>query len=260
MKDPIWEQLYKEAESAAQREPALVNLLDEVILSRSSLTEALSIRLSRKLAYQSTPEGYLKDTFLEVFKAAPNITLDINKDIVAINERDPACCDYLTPILFYKGFHALTCARISHYLWNQGRKEMACYLQSLVSEVFAVDIHPAATFGHGIMLDHATGFVAGETAVIDDNVSILHEVTLGGTGKQTGDRHPKIRCGVLIGAGAKLLGNIVVGKGARVGAGSVVLEDVPEHATVVGVPAKIVGRTVEEQPAFGMNHNFSYEI
>ncbi len=260
MNDPVWEQLYIEAELAASKESALANLLDEVILSRTNLEEALSIRLSRKLAYHSTPEGYLKETFQEVLVADSEISKCIRKDILAIKSRDPACRNFLNPVLFFKGFHAITCSRIAHHLWNQGREEIAFYLQSLISEVFTVDIHPAAKLGHGVLLDHATGFVAGETAVVENNVSNLHEVTLGGTGKTTGDRHPKVREGVLIGAGAKLLGNVNIGKGAKIGACSVVLDDVPAHATVVGVPAKIVGNVPEEQPALGMNHNLNFEI
>ncbi len=251
----FWERIRAEAQAAAQREPALAPLLEDVFQRRHSLEEALSVRLTRKLAYHATPESQLQAIFLEAFTADPGLILQVQADILAIKERDPACRDLLTPILFFKGFHALTCYRFAHHLWKKQRIELALYLQSLISEVFAVDIHPAARIGAGILLDHATGFVAGETSVIDDNVSILHGVTLGGTGKECGDRHPKIRSGVLIGAGAKILGNITIGHGAKVGANSVVLHDVPAHATVAGVPARIVGRAAGQEPARTMMHN-----
>lgn len=252
--DPIWESIRQDAETVTKREPALANLLREVVLSRESLEEALSVRLSRKLAYHSTPEGYLKDVFREAFEKCPKISEQVRHDIAAVCERDPACKDHLTPLLYFKGFQAITCYRIGHHLWNDGREDLALYLQSLVSEVFAVDIHPAAKIGCGILLDHATSFVAGETSVIENNVSILHEVTLGGTGKDSGDRHPKIRSGVLIGAGAKLLGNIEIGQGAKVGAGSVVLSDVEPHTTVAGVPAVVVGKSDVAEPCHDMDH------
>jgi serine O-acetyltransferase len=174
--------------------------------------------------------------------------------MIAVNDRDPACPDVLTPLLFFKGFQALVCYRVAHHLWKMGRREFALYLQSLVAETFAVDIHPAAQIASGILLDYATGFVAGETAVIEEDVSILHEVTLGGTGKERGDRHPKVRSGVLLGAGAKILGNVEIGRGAKVGAGSVVLKDVPAHTSVAGVPAKVVGTLRAASPALEMRH------
>ena len=170
------------------------------------------------------------------------------------------CNQYSTPLLYYKGFHALEAHRIGHLLWSQGRVELALHLQSRVSEVFAVDIHPGAQIGGGILIDHATGLVIGETAVVGDEVSLLHEVTLGGTGKQTGDRHPKIGSGVLIGAGAKILGNVVVGEGAKVAAGSMVLTDVPAHWTVAGVPAEPVGGRNESNPALEMNQGIGEKL
>jgi len=251
----FWERIRAEAQAVARREPALAPLLEDVFQRRNSLEEALSARLTRKLAYHATPESHLEAVFLEAFSADPNIILQVQSDILAIRERDPACRDLLTPILYLKGFQSLTCYRFAHHLWKSGHNDLALYLQSLISEVFAVDIHPAARIGAGILLDHATGFVAGETSVIEDNVSILHGVTLGGTGKETGDRHPKIRSGVLIGAGAKILGNITIGQGAKVGANSVVLHDVPAHATVAGVPARIVGRAGEAEPSRAMKHD-----
>lgn len=251
----LWENLRQRARETYDREPALRTLLEEVILSQQSLEAALSVRLSRKLAYHSTPEGYLKETFLQAFTSDPMICDQVRRDIIATCERDPASRSPLIPFLYYKGFQALSCYRVSHWLWREGRADLASYLQSLVSEVFAVDIHPAAKIGGGILLDHATSFVAGETSLIEDNVSILHEVTLGGTGKEAGDRHPKVRTGVLIGAGAKILGNIEIGAGAKIGAGSVVLHPVPPHTTVAGVPAVIVGRTHDpEDPALRMDH------
>lgn len=253
--DPVWERLQEEAVVTAREEPALASLLEDVILSRDCLEEALASRLSRKLAYHATPEGYLRDVFLEAFRADSLIGECIRRDIVCTFERDPACEDYLTPFLYYKGFQAISAYRVAHFLWQHNRKSLAYYFESLISEVFAVDIHPAAQIGGGIFLDHATGFVAGETAVIGDNVSILHEVTLGGTGKQTGDRHPKIRSGVLIGAGAKILGNVTVGECAKIGANSVILSDVPAHTTVVGVPGREIGQAREDSPALWMDHN-----
>ena len=252
--DTLWETLRTEAEQTATREPALAALLNDVILDSETLECSLSIRLSRKLAYHATPEGYLKEIFLEAFRHSPVIGEQVRSDIIAVRERDPACKSLLHPVLYFKGFQALTCYRISHQLWLNQREDLAVYLQSLISEVFSVDIHPAARIGSGILLDHATSFVAGETSIVEDNVSILHEVTLGGTGKESGDRHPKVRSGVLIGAGAKLLGNIEIGRCAKIGAGSVVLSDVEAHTTVAGVPAKVVGRSEDYEPSRGMDH------
>jgi len=198
-------------------------------------------------------EVFLRDVINDSMAADASIGTSIRTDLQAFRERDPACVRYSIPLLYFKGFHALQAYRVGHFLWQQGRSELALYLQSRVSEVFAVDIHPAAQIGSGILLDHATGLVIGETAVVGDHVSLLHEVTLGGTGKETGDRHPKIRSGVLIGAGAKILGNVEIGEGAKVAAGSMVLNDVPAHCTVAGVPAQPVGECSEGQPALEMN-------
>jgi serine O-acetyltransferase len=196
----------------------------------------------------------LRDVMQQAMQHDPGIAQAICADIQAVQERDPAvkCC--LVPLLFLKGVHALSAWRVAAWLWKQGRELVAVYLQNRISEVFAVDIHPAARIGRGILMDHATSIVIGETAVIEDDVSLLHEVTLGGTGKATGDRHPKVRRGVLIGAGAKILGNVEIGEGAKVGAGSVVLRDVPPHCTVAGVPAVIVGKPVSSAPALDMDH------
>lgn len=252
--DPVWEKLLREARTAAEHEPVLSELIHESILNCDSLEASLAHRISRKLGHHAVSEPYLHDLFEEILKSSRDIGEKVRKDIMAIDERDPASRGFLSPVLYFKGFQALTAFRVAHYLWNHERREMALYLQSIISQVFAVDIHPAARIGAGILFDHATSIVVGETAVIEDHVSILHEVTLGGTGKERGDRHPKVRQGVLIGAGAKILGNVEIGRCARVGAGSVVLEDVPPHMTVAGVPARIVGKSMAD-PAGCMDHN-----
>jgi serine O-acetyltransferase len=226
-----WTELQALAKALSIKEPALMTLLNESVLERASFSECLVHRITRKLVSQSTSIEVLREAFKEAFEKDPEILQSIAKDMLAVQERDPACLDILSPLLYFKGFHALICYRLSHQLWKEGRKDFAIYLQSLISERFSVDIHPAARIGSGILLDHATSFVAGETAVIEDNVSILHEVTLGGTGKDRGDRHPKIKSGVLLGAGAKVLGNVTIGEGAKVGAGSVVLKDVPAQTS-----------------------------
>lgn len=251
-----WTDLRQIARDIVEREPALKTLLHETVIDRSSFAECLTYRLSRKLVNHAASISVLHETFMEAFLHEPMILQQVACDMIAVNERDPACPDVLTPLLFYKGLQAIVCYRISHYLWKQNRSEFALYLQSLISETFGVDIHPAAQIGCGILLDHATGFVAGETTVIESDVSILHEVTLGGTGKDRGDRHPKVRSGVLIGAGAKILGNVEIGEGAKVGAGSVVLKDVPPHTSVAGVPAVIIGKTKDISPALGMCQDF----
>ncbi len=227
-------------------------LVDDVILSRETLAAALGARLARRLAREDMPRGAMEPLFTGVFADHPHIVHSAMRDLLAMFERDPACFSLLEPLLFFKGFLALTSYRVSHQLWHEGRRWLALYLQSVVSESFAVDIHPAARIGCGILLDHATSFVVGETAIIEDDVSILHEVTLGGTGKAAGDRHPIVRSGVLLGAGAKILGRVEIGTGAKVGAGSVVLNDVPPHTTVAGVPAVIVGEASEQNPAIEM--------
>ncbi len=237
----------------ATEEPALTALLEDVIFSRASTAESLGARLSRRLAREDMPRQTMEPLLTGILQEHPRIVHSATRDLQAMFERDPACFSMLEPLLFFKGFLALTTYRISHQLWQDQRRWLALYLQSLCSEAFAVDIHPAARIGCGILLDHATSFVVGETAIIEDDVSILHEVTLGGTGKDSGDRHPVVRSGVLLGAGAKILGRVEIGTGAKVGAGSVVLNDVPPHTTVAGVPAVIVGVSNEENPAIEMN-------
>ena len=254
----IWNKLREEAENVATKERILSKIITEYVLERSSLADALSWRLSERLAKGSVPANDLKELLFSSFKDSPSILEHVKADLIAFQERDPACHDFISPFLYFKGFQALCAYRASHYLWNNNRQDIALYLQSLISIVYSVDIHPAATIGSGILLDHATGFVAGETTVIEDNVSILHEVTLGGTGKEGGDRHPKIRSGVLIGAGAKILGNVEVGHGARVGASSVVLSDVPPNVSVAGVPSRVLGEiTGESTPSLQMNHTLN---
>jgi len=252
--DPVWAAIRAQASETAAREPVLAELLRQSVLDNRSLEEALSHRISRKLGHHALSEPYLHDLFVETFAEDPQIGRNVRNDIIAINERDPACNGMLSPFLYFKGFQALTAYRIANRLWKDGREEMALYLQSIISQIFTVDIHPAASIGSGIFFDHATGIVIGETAVVENDVSMLHEVTLGGTGKQRGDRHPKIRRNVLIGAGTKILGNIEIGEGARIGAGSVVLDDVPPHATAVGVPARVIGREKNESPSSMMDH------
>ena len=251
----LWATLRIEAEGVASGEPQLAHLVDDVILSRRSLAEALGARLSRRLAREDMPRHAMEPMLTEIFQNHPLAVHAAARDLMAMYERDPACFSPLEPLLFFKGFLAITSYRVSHQLWLDGRRWLALYLQSLGSEVFAVDIHPAAQIGCGILLDHATSFVVGETAIIENDVSILHEVTLGGTGKQCGARHPIVRSGVLIGAGAKILGRVEIGTGAKIGAGSVVLSDVPPHKTVVGVPAVVVGEARERNPAIEMNQH-----
>lgn len=249
----VWQSLRDEARRVVAEEPTLRPLVDDVILSRATLAAALGARLARRLAREDMPRGAMEPLFTGVLEDHPHIVHSATRDLLAMFERDPACFSLLEPLLFFKGFMALTSYRVANQLWQDGRRWLALYLQSVVSETFAVDIHPAARIGCGILLDHATSFVVGETAIIEDDVSILHEVTLGGTGKETGDRHPVIRSGVLLGAGAKILGRVEIGTGAKVGAGSVVLNDVPPHTTVAGVPAVIVGEASEQNPASEMN-------
>ncbi len=249
----LWAKLRTEAERLHEEEPGLRSLVDDVVLARGSFAEALSVRLSRRLAREDMPREMIEPLIEEIFTKHDSIVRACSRDLLAMFERDPACFSPLEPLLFFKGFMALSTYRVSHQLWKDGRRWLALYLQSISSEVFSTDIHPAAKIGCGILLDHATSFVVGETAIIEDDVSILHEVTLGGTGKDTGARHPIIRSGVLIGAGAKILGRVEIGTHAKVGAGSVVLNDVPPHTTVAGVPAVIVGEAREVNPALEMN-------
>ena len=239
----LWPIMRREARLKADEEPILGSYFHATVLNHHSFGAALSFRLASKLDNPMLPTMLIRDVIQEAIEADAQILQAAATDMVATFTRDPACEDLLTPFLFFKGFHALQAHRIAHWLWGRKRKTLAQFFQNQISVTLGVDIHPAARFGAGIMLDHATGLVAGETAVVEDDVSILHAVTLGGTGKETGDRHPKIRRGVLLAAGCKIIGNVEVGEGAKVGAGSVVLRDVPRQVTVAGVPAKIVGTT-----------------
>ena len=252
--DGIWEVVRGEAASKADEEPILGSYFHATILNHTNFRSALSFRLASKLDNPMLPTMLIRDVIDEAMGDDDGILDSALTDMLATYDRDPACEDLSTPFLFLKGFHALQAHRIAHWLWHRDRHTLALFFQSQISVGLDVDIHPAAQMGCGILVDHATGIVIGETAVVEDDVSILHAVTLGGTGKETGDRHPKVRHGVLLGAGCKVIGNIEIGAGAKVGAGSVVLEDVPPHVTVAGVPAQVVGPTRDENPALGMDH------
>jgi len=251
--DPIWNSVREEAADAVERDPLLAAFLFSTILNQPSLEEAVIHRLAERLDHPDVGADLIRQTFSAMSRDDADWSETVRIDIQAYYDRDPACDRFLMPILYFKGFHAVQTHRLAHWLWMQGRKDFALYLQSRSSSIFSTDIHPAAQFGRGIFLDHATGLVVGETAVIEDNVSMLHSVTLGGTGKAGGDRHPKIRNGVLIGAGAKILGNIEVGHCSRVAAGSVVLQTVAPNKTVAGVPARIVGEAGCAQPSRAMD-------
>ena len=256
----LWPGLQDQARRTAVAEPILGGFLHAAILSRASLGEALGALLAERLADPLFGADRLARLFADALAAEPGIEAMAQADLRAIGARDPAAaCGLLTPFLYYKGYHALQAHRVAHWLWGQGRAPLAYFLQARVARTLAIDIHPAARFGHGVFIDHGTGVVVGETAVVGNDVSILQGVTLGGTGKEAGDRHPKVRDGVLLGAGAKILGNVVIGRGAKVGAGSVVLRDVPPCATVAGIPAKVVGWCSEAVPALAMNHTLPLE-
>lgn len=251
----LWDVICREVREQIKAEPILSKFLDETVLKHATLREALIFHLSHKLANPILSAEHLQEIFQEAYTDIEEIDCILRADIMAVVDRDPATFKAHVPLLFFKGFHSLESYRVAHWLWNNRRETMALFLQSRISEEFAVDIHPAAMLGRGIFFDHATSLVIGETAVVEDNVSMLHEVTLGGTGKQTGDRHPKVRHGVLIGAGAKILGNVEIGAGAKIAACSVVLKDIPSHCTAAGVPAKVLGRTDVPEPALEMNHS-----
>lgn len=252
--DPVWRRVCDEAVEAVRAEPLLGSLIHAGLLHHPSLERALAFRFSLKLASGEMSEQILREIADEAYAEDGEIGAAARADLMAVFDRDPATHRYLQPILFFKGYQALQAYRIGHWLWRQGRRDLAYFVQMRVSEVFGVDIHPAARMGRGIMIDHAHSIVIGETAVVGDNVSMLHSVTLGGTGKEDGDRHPKIGNGVLIGAGAKVLGNISVGYCSRIAAGSVVLHDIPPMKTVAGVPARIVGEAGCDQPSVSMDH------
>ena len=254
--DPVWVRVRREAEEVVKREPELATFIYSTVLHHDSLEAAIVYRLSERLDHPALSSELIRQAYKDLLEDNPSIGECFRADIVATLDRDPATHRLLEPVLYYKGFHAIQTHRLAHWLWNRGRKDFAYYLQSRASAVFQCDIHPAAKVGRGIFLDHATGLVVGETATIGDNVSMLHGVTLGGTGKDHGDRHPKIGDGVLIGASASIIGNIAVGRCARIAAGSVVLKEVPNNVTVAGVPAKIVGDSPCEEPSRTMDHMF----
>jgi len=257
---PIWDIIRREVEEEVKNEPLLAKFLEETILGHDSLVKALRFHLAQKLSCQVLSYKHFESIIIEAYSQIDDIEAIVKADIEAIIKRDPATVYYYEPLLFFKGFHALEVYRVAHWLWLAKRKTIAYFLQNRISEAFAVDIHPAATIGRGVFIDHATGVVVGETAVIEDNVSLLHSVTLGGTGKESGDRHPKVRQGVLIGAGAKILGNVDIGAGAKIGAGSVVLQNIPPRTTAAGVPARVLGKVSVPEPALEMNHRLADDI
>lgn len=254
--DPIWAKVREEASAAVESEPLLGGFLHSSVLNHSSLEEAVSQRVAKRLDHTDLPAAAIEQAFAQMRLDFPEWADILRTDLQAVFDRDPACERFLEPLLYFKGFHAIQTHRLAHWLWEAGRHDFALYLQSQSSSVFQTDIHPASHMGRGIFLDHATGLVVGFTAKIGNNVSILQDVTLGGTGKEFGDRHPKIGDGVLIGAGAKVLGNIHVGRCSRIASGSVVLKEVPANSTVAGIPAKIVGTSGCEEPARAMDHAF----
>ena len=259
--DPIWDALQEEARAAAQQDPLLAAFLYSTIINQRSLEDSVIYRICERLDHPDLQANLLRQTFAEMLEDWPEWGAILRVDIQAVYDRDPACTRFLEAILYFKGFHAIQTHRLAHWLLNRGRRDFALYLQSRSSSVFQTDINPAARVGKGKFLDHATGLVVGETAVIGDNVSILHGVTLGGTGKEGSDRHPKIGNGVLIGAGAKILGNIHIGNCSRVAAGSVVLKEVPPKTTVAGVPARVVGEAGCSEPSRSMDQLLvSFEI
>jgi len=254
--DPVWARVRSEAEAVVRAEPELATFIYASVLHHDTLEAAVVHRIVERLNHPDASGELLRQAYVDAIHDDRSIGLAMRADIVAVVDRDPATNRCLDPVLYFKGFHAIETHRLAHWLWGRGRRDLAYYLQSRSSSVFQTDIHPAARIGRGAFLDHATGLVVGETAVIEDNVSILHGVTLGGTGKQDGDRHPKIRYGVMIGAGAKILGNIEVGPCARIAAGSVVLRSVPPKTTVAGVPAKVIGEAGCPEPSRSMDQIF----
>ena len=251
--DPVWDQITTEAQEAVATQPLMGGLVHACILHHKSIEKALSYRIAAKLSSNEMSMMVLREIVDDAFAQSPKIVEAARADLMAIYDRDPACHRLLQPILYFKGYQAVQAYRVSHHLWTVGQKDLAYFFQMRTSEIFGIDIHPGARIGKGIMIDHAHSIVIGETAVVGDNVSMLHSVTLGGTGKEEEDRHPKIEDGVLIGAGAKVLGNIRVGHCSRIAAGSVVLAEIPPCKTVAGVPARIVGEAGCDQPAISMD-------
>ena len=254
--DPVWSRIRDEAEEIVRREPELATFIYSSVLHHDRLEDAVVHRIAERLDHSALSGDLIRQAYNDALQAEPDLGNAFRADLVAVYDRDPAVSRFIDALLYFKGFHAIQAHRLAHWLQNNGRKDFSYYIQSRSSAEFQVDINPAAKIGRGIFLDHATGFVVGETALIEDDVSILHGVTLGGTGKENEDRHPKIRRGVMLGAGAKILGNIEVGHCARVASGSVVLKDVPHNVTVAGVPAKIVGEAGCAEPSRTMDQMF----
>jgi len=255
--DPVWQRIRAEAHDVVRDEPLMGGVMHNNLLHHATMESALAFRFALKLKSAEISEQILREIGDDAYQSDPWLGEAARADMMAVNDRDPACHRYLQPLMYFKGYQAIQAYRVGHWLWNRGRVDMASFVQMRISEMFGVDIHPAARIGKGIMIDHAHSIVIGETAVVGDNVSMLHSVTLGGTGKEDGDRHPKIGDGVLIGAGSKVLGNIKVGECSRIAAGSVVLHEVPPCSTVAGVPARIVGEAGCSQPSLSMNHQLS---
>lgn len=252
--DQIWPAIRNEAQQASKKQPLMASFFHANILTHHNFAAAISFYLSNYLASDDVPAMIMRDLFLQAMARDSSIEYAMLQDLSGHCIRDPVCDQYITPLLYLKGYHAIQSYRIAHYLWLQGRSVIASYMQSRIAALFDVDIHPAARIGSGIMVDHATGIVIGETSIIEDNVSMLQAVTLGGSGSQSGKRHPTIRQGVLLSAGATVLGNIEIGEGTKIGAGSVVLNSMPAHVTVAGVPAKVVGKC-DDVPALMMDHH-----
>jgi serine O-acetyltransferase len=255
--DPIWTSVRTEGEDIVRNEPLLAAFVHSCVLNHETLEDAVAYRIAQRLDHPDYQAHLILQDFRAMARSQPQWSSVLRVDMQAVHDRDPACTRFIEPLLYFKGFHAIQTHRLAHWLWANGRRDTALYLQSRSSAIFQVDMHPQVRLGQGIFFDHATGIVVGMTAVIEDDVSILQGVTLGGTGKETGDRHPKIRRGVLIGAGAEVLGNIEVGCCSKVAAGSVVLKPVPEGVTVAGVPAKIVGEAGCAEPARAMDQLLS---
>jgi serine O-acetyltransferase len=251
--DPVWTRIRSEAEQVVRQEPELASFIYSSILHHDTLEMAVVHRIAERLDHTDVSGELIRQAYADALEADPSIGDAFRADIVATFDRDPATHRFIEPVLYFKGFHAIQTHRLAHWLYGKGRKDFAYYLQSRASAVFQCDINPNARIGRGIFLDHATGLVVGETAAIGDDVSILHGVTLGGTGKETEDRHPKIGRGVMIGAGATVLGNIEVGHCARIAAGAVVINPVPHNKTVAGVPARVVGEAGCAEPSRTMD-------
>jgi serine O-acetyltransferase len=258
--DPVWARVRQEAEDVVKREPEFATFIYSTVLHHDTLEAAITHRIAERLDHAAVSGQLIRQAYSDALGDVPSLGEIFRADLMATADRDPATHRLIEPVLYYKGFHAIQTHRLAHWLWQRNRRDFALYLQSRSSAVFQCDIHPAAKIGRGIFLDHATGLVVGETAEIGDDVSMLHDVTLGGTGKEWEDRHPKIRYGVMIGAGAKILGNIEVGHCARIAAGSVVVKAVPNNVTVAGVPAKVVGQAGCPEPARTMDQIFNNEV